>query len=53
VATEIPDQVRVLHGLVRYGFVDDAELMGTWASGRNHSLRSGLVVLRPFKPEGC
>jgi hypothetical protein len=44
VAAEIAEQVRVVHGLVRYRFVDDAELMGAWASARN--------VLGPFKPKG-
>lgn len=44
VATEIPEHVRVLHGLVRYGFGDDAELMGAWRSARN--------VLGSFKPKG-
>jgi len=43
VAAEIADQVRVLDGLVRYRFGDNAELMGAWASARN--------VLGPFKPK--
>jgi hypothetical protein len=43
VAAEIPEQVKVLDGLVRYRFGDDAELMGAWASARN--------VLGPFKPK--
>ena len=43
VAAEIAEQVRVLDGLVRYRFGDDAELMGAWASARN--------VLGPFKPK--
>ena len=34
-------QVRLLDGLVRYRFSDNAELMGAWASARN--------VLGPFK----
>jgi len=33
--------MKVLDGLVRYRFGDDAELMGAWASARN--------VLGPFK----
>ena len=41
VAAEIAEQVRVLDGLVRYRFGDNAELMGAWASARN--------VLGPFK----
>jgi len=45
------EQVRVLDGLVRYRFGDSAELMGAWASARNPSLRSGQVVLGPFKPK--
>jgi len=43
VATEIAEQVRLLDGLVRYRFGDDAELMGAWGSARN--------VLGPFKPK--
>jgi len=43
VAAEIAEQVRVLDGLVRYRFGDNAELMGAWASARN--------VLGPFKPK--
>ena len=42
VTAEITEQVRLLDGLVRYRFGDDAELMGSWASARN--------VLGPFKP---
>ena len=38
---EVAEQVRVLDGLVRYRFSDNAELMGAWASARN--------VLGPFK----
>jgi len=41
VAAEVAEQVKVLDGLVRYRFGDDAELMGAWASARN--------VLGPFK----
>ena len=41
VATEIAEQVRLLDGLVRYRFGDNAELMGAWASARN--------VLGPFR----
>ena len=41
VAAEIAEQVRVLDGLVRYRFGDNAELMGAWRSARN--------VLGPFK----
>ena len=44
VAAEIDEQVRVLDGLVRYRFGDNAELMGAWASARN--------VLGPFKSKG-
>ncbi len=44
VAAQISDQVRLLDGLVRYQFGDDAELMGAWASARN--------VLGPFKSHG-
>ncbi len=43
VAAEVAEQVKVLDGLVRYRFGDDAELMGAWASARN--------VLGPFKPK--
>jgi hypothetical protein len=45
IAGEIGEQVRLLDGLVRYRFGDNAELMGAWASARN--------VLGPFrsKPE--
>ncbi len=42
VAAEIAAQVRLLDGLVRYRFGNNAELMGAWASARN--------VLGPFKP---
>jgi len=41
VAAEIAEQVRLLDGLVRYRFGENAELMGAWASARN--------VLGPFK----
>jgi len=41
VTAEITEQVRLLDGLVRYRFSDNAELMGAWASARN--------VLGPFK----
>ena len=41
VTTEITEQVRLLDGMVRYRFGNDAELMGAWASARN--------VLGPFK----
>lgn len=44
VAVEIKKQVRVLDGMVRYRFGDDAELMAAWASARN--------VLGPFKSKG-
>jgi high-affinity Fe2+/Pb2+ permease len=43
VAVQIVEQVRVLDGLVRYRFGDNAELMGAWASARN--------VLGPFRPK--
>ena len=35
VFSEISQQVRLLDGLVRYRFGDNAELMGAWASARN------------------
>jgi hypothetical protein len=41
VLTEIGEQVRLLDGLVRYRFSDNAELMGAWASVRD--------VLGPFR----
>ena len=41
VLSEISEQVRLLDGLVRYRFGDDAELMTAWASARN--------VLGPFR----
>ena len=41
VITEITEEVRVLDGLVRYRFSDNAELMGAWASARD--------VLGPFR----
>ena len=41
VLSEITEQVRLLDGLVRYRFSDNAELMGAWASARN--------VLGPFR----
>ena len=44
VASEITEQVRLLDGLVRYRFGDDAELMTAWASARN--------VLGPFRSRG-
>jgi len=34
VCSEISQQVRLLDGLVRYRFGDNAELMGAWASAR-------------------
>ena len=52
VAAEIAEQVRLLDGLVRYRFGDNAELMGAWASARNPSLRSGQAVLGPFRSKG-
>jgi len=51
VVAEIAEQVRLLDGVVKYRFGDNAELMGAWASARNPSLRSGRVVLGPFKGE--
>jgi hypothetical protein len=42
VLSEISQQVRLLDGLVRYRFGDNAELMSAWASVRN--------VVGPFKP---
>ena len=45
VATEIAEQVRLLDGLVRYRFGDNAELMGAWASARN--------VVGPFKSKAA
>jgi hypothetical protein len=44
VGAEIAEQVRLLDGLVRYRFGDNAELMGAWASARN--------VLGPFRSKG-
>jgi hypothetical protein len=44
VATEIAEQVRLLDGLVRYRFGNNAELMGAWASARN--------VVGPFRSRG-
>jgi hypothetical protein len=44
VAAELTQEVRLLDGLVRYQFGDDAELMGAWASARN--------VAGPFRPHG-
>jgi len=35
VCAEITEQVKVLHGVVRYRFGDNAELMGAWASAHN------------------
>jgi len=35
VGAEIREQVRMLDGLVRYRFGDNAELMGAWGSARN------------------
>lgn len=43
VLSEITEQVRLLDGLVRYRFGDNAELMGAWASARN--------VLGPFRSQ--
>src|SRR3989442_1765673 len=42
VITEVTEQVRVLDGLVRYRFSDNAELRGAWASAGD--------VLGPFRP---
>lgn len=44
VAAEIVKQVRVLDGLMRYRFRNNADLMGEWASVRN--------VLGPFRSKG-
>ena len=44
VLSEISEQVRLLDGLVRYRFGDDAELMTAWASARN--------VVGPFRSKG-
>ena len=41
ISVEIVEQVRLLDGIVRYRFGDNAELMGTWLSARN--------VLGPFR----
>ena len=41
VTSEITEQLKLLEGLVRYRFGEDAELMGAWAAARN--------VLGPFK----
>jgi hypothetical protein len=41
IGAEITEQVRLLDGVVKYRFGDDAELMAAWASARN--------VLGPFK----
>ena len=35
ITAEIGEQVRLLDGLVRYRFGDNAELMGAWGSARN------------------
>jgi hypothetical protein len=35
VAAQVAMQMRLLDGLVRYRFGDNAELMGAWASARN------------------
>jgi hypothetical protein len=35
VMAEISEQVKVLAGIVRYRFGDNAELMGAWASAHN------------------
>jgi len=43
VAAEIKEQVRVLDGLVRFRFGENAELMGAWASAGN--------VLGPFRSQ--
>jgi high-affinity Fe2+/Pb2+ permease len=43
VAADIAEQVKMLDGVVRYRFGDDAELMAAWHSARN--------VLGPFKPK--
>lgn len=42
IAADIVERVRLLDGLVRYRFGDDAQLMGAWASARN--------LLGPFRP---
>lgn len=44
VFAEMVEQVRLVDGLVRYRFGDNAELMGAWASARN--------VLGPFRSRG-
>lgn len=46
---DVSKQVKVLDGIVRYRFGDDAELMGAWASAHNPSLRSGQAVAGPFR----
>jgi len=44
VFSQIAEQVKLLDGVVKYRFGDNAELMGAWASARN--------VLGPFKSKG-
>ena len=44
VMSGISEQVRLLEGLVRYRFGEDAELMAAWTSARN--------VLGPFRSRG-
>jgi hypothetical protein len=44
ISVEVLDQVRVLDGLAKYRFADNAELMAAWFSVRN--------VLGPFRTKG-
>ena len=43
---------KLLDGVVRYRFGDNAELMGAWASAHSPSLRSGQAVVGPFRSNG-
>jgi hypothetical protein len=51
IGSAIVGQTRVLDGLVRYRFRDDAELMGAWQSARNVVGPSGSRVT-PSEDEG-
>ena len=53
VSAEIAERVRMLDGLVRYRFGDNPALMEGWSSARDPSLRSGRVVLGPFRSKAA
>jgi hypothetical protein len=50
VMAEVSEQVKVLDGVVRYRFGDNAELMGAWASAHSVVGPSGSRTAAPASP---